>query len=83
MITGGDVLEFLIPDGGWVITGDQYENIIFLEAEPITKQEFEAGFALLETEKKEKEIAKAAQKAELLAKLGITEQEAKLLLGGN
>jgi len=30
-----------------------------------------------------KEEAKAAQKAALLAKLGITEDEARLLLGGN
>jgi DNA-binding Xre family transcriptional regulator len=32
---------------------------------------------------KDAEATKAAEKAELLAKLGITEDEAQLLLGGN
>ena len=37
MITGGKVLEMLIPEGGYIITGDNYEGIQFLECEQISK----------------------------------------------
>lgn len=80
MATGGEVLTMLIPSGGWVISGDDYTGIQFIEATPITKKQFEDGFALVDTWKAEAEALKQAQKAELLAKLGITEDEAKLLL---
>jgi hypothetical protein len=80
MIQGHEVLEFLIPNGGWSIVGNDFEGITFHEAKPITKAQFEAGFALVEAAKLQKENAKAAEKAALLAKLGITDDEAKLLL---
>ena len=80
MIKGHDVLQMLIPEGGWVIAGDDYESIQFLECEPITEKQFTDGFAIVETWKSQKEAEKAATKAALLAKLGITEEEAKLLL---
>jgi hypothetical protein len=32
----------LIPEGGWAISGDDYEGITFIEAEPITKAELKA-----------------------------------------
>jgi hypothetical protein len=83
MATGGDVLQMLIPTGGWVITGDDWEGVQFLEAEPITKEQFEAGFAQYDAWKAEQEAAKAHERSALLAKLGITEEEARLLLGGN
>jgi hypothetical protein len=80
MILGADVLKMLIPQGGWVIRGDEYENIEFLECEPITKEQFEAGFVQYDAWKADQDSAKAAQKAALLERLGITEEEAKLLL---
>ena len=80
MATGAEVLHMLIPSGGWAITGNDYEGIQFIEAEPITKAEFEAGFAQYDAWKAEQDTAKAAQKAALLNRLGITEDEAKLLL---
>lgn len=80
MIRGADVLEFLIPTGGWSITGDDYEGITFLEATPITKDEFEAGFVKAEQAKNEALAKESAKKAALLEKLGITEDEARLLL---
>lgn len=70
----------LIPEGGWAIAGDDYESIQFLECQPITKKQFTDGFATVEAWKSQKEADKAATKAALLAKLGITEDEAKLLL---
>ena len=80
MATGRDVLSYLIPNGGWVISGDDYENIEFLEADPITKKEFEAGFAKVDAWKIEQEKQMQIKKQELLNRLGITEEEAKLLL---
>jgi hypothetical protein len=80
MATGWQVLEMLIPNGGWSILGDNYEGIQFNEAKPITKAEFEAGFGQYDTLKAEQEAKAAADKAALLAKLGITANEAKLLL---
>jgi len=69
MATGGQVLSFLIPDGGWLIYGDDYEAIQFLECEPITEAEFEAGFAQYDTWKAEQDAAKAAAKTAAQAKL--------------
>jgi len=74
------VLAMLIPSGGYVQYGNEYEGIEFLECEPITKAEYEAGFAQYDAWKLEQEEAKATQKAALLDRLGITEDEAKLLL---
>lgn len=83
MATGGDVLQMLIPNGGWIITGNDYEGIEFLECEPITKEQFTDGFAKYNSWKAEQDSAKAAQKAALLDRLGLTAEEAQLLLGGN
>ena len=63
------------------MTGDDYEGIEFLECEPITKEAYLAGFAQFDAWKAEQDAKKASDKAALLARLGITEDEAKLLLG--
>jgi hypothetical protein len=80
MATSGQVLKMLIPQGGWYNVGDDYEGITFLECEPITKAEFEAGFAQYDAWKAEQDSKAATDKAALLARLGITADEAKLLL---
>lgn len=73
-------MGMLIPTGGWVIKGEFYEDIEFLECEPITKEEFEAGFSKYDAWKKAKDLESASKKQALLDRLGITEDEAKLLL---
>ena len=80
MATGAEVLCMLQPKGGWVIYGNEYEGIQFLECEPITKAQFEAGFAQYDAFKAEQDAQAVTDKAALLAKLGITADEAKLLL---
>ena len=70
----------LIPNGGYVQVGEDFEGIQFLECEPITKAEYEAGFAQYDAWKAEQDASRATQKAALLDRLGITEEEAKLLL---
>ena len=75
-----EVLSMLIPDGGYVQVGEDYEGIEFLECEPITKAQYEAGFAQYDAWKAEQEATKAAEKQAVLDRLGITANEAKLLL---
>jgi len=80
MAKGYEVLTMLIPDGGWVITGNDYEGIKFSECKPITKAQFESGFAQYDAWKVAQDIKAASDKAALLAKLGISSEEAALLL---
>jgi hypothetical protein len=78
MAKGSEVLKMLIPDGGWVITGNDYEGIQFLECEPITKAKFEAGFAQYDAWQAEQDAAQAAAKTAAhakLAALGLTVED--------
>lgn len=77
-----EVLQLLIPNGGWVITGETYEGIEFLECEPITKAKFEAGFAKVDAWKAEQDTKAAADKKAAQAKLaalGLTADDLKAL----
>jgi len=80
MATSQQVLGMLIPNGGWVQVGDTYEGITFLECEPITKEQYLAGFDAFDEYKADKEASAIAKKNELLDRLGITAEEAALLL---
>lgn len=80
MARADQVLTMLIPNGGWISTGDEYEAIQFLECEPITKAQFDAGFAKYDAWKAKQEAQSATDKAALLTKLGINADEAALLL---
>jgi hypothetical protein len=75
-----EVLNYLIPQGGWILVGEDYEGITFLECEPITKEQFTKGFAQLEAWEKKTKTDNATAKAALLNRLGITADEAALLL---
>lgn len=81
MAKGRDVLSMLIPDGGWVIYGDDFDSIRYDDGvNPISKKQFIDGFAQYDAWKAEQDAVQAAQKAALLNRLSITEDEAKLLL---
>ena len=69
MATGSEVLQMLIPSGGYVISGNDYSGITFIEAKPITEEEFIAGFAKVDAFKAKEEAVKAAKKAAAEAKL--------------
>lgn len=82
MAKGYEVLQMLIPNGGWEIKGDDYEKITFLECEPITKAQFEAGYAQYDAWKVEQDAQIAADKASATAKLealGLTAENLKAL----
>lgn len=81
MATGTEVLQMLRPNDGWAIIGDDFDSIRYeVGVEPLTQKEFENGFAQVDAWKASQQTEAAAAKAALLAKLGITEDEAKLLL---
>jgi hypothetical protein len=80
MATISEVLQMLMPNGGYAAYGDTYEGIEFIEATPITKKQFTDGFAQYDKWKADQDSAAATAKAALLARLGITADEAKLLL---
>ena len=70
MAKGSEVLGMLRPNGGWVITGDDFDSIRLDEGvKPLTKTEFEAGFAKYDAWKAEQDAAKASAKAAAEAKL--------------
>ena len=77
-----DVLTMLIPNGGYIASGDDYEGIQFVECEPITKAQFTAGFAQWDAwkanEDAKAQAAKDAAQAKLQA-LGLTTDDLKAL----
>lgn len=76
-----EVLQMLCPNVEWYVQGQEFDDIDWLGAKPpITKSQYQAGFAKVDAFKAEQDSAKAAAKSALLDKLGITEDEAKLLL---
>lgn len=80
MATGTEVLEMLIPEGGWYILGDDFSSIEFIECDPIGEVRFHNGFAKVDQFKEDQAKAQEIAKAALLTKLGITAEEAALLL---
>ena len=82
MAKGGEVLSMLIPTGGWVITADDFDSIIYDEGvAPITRKQFDDGFAQFDAWQAQQDQAKANEKAAILERLGITAEEVLLLLG--
>jgi hypothetical protein len=80
MATGSEVLIMLCPEKEWVMYDNDFNSIQWIKGEPITQAEFDAGFAQYDAFKAEQDSKAASNKAALLAKLGITADEAKLLL---
>ena len=82
MATVSEVLMMLIPDGGYIAVGEEYEGIQFINCEPITKAQFTAGFAQYDAWKAEQDIKAEADKASAQAKLtalGLTADDLKAL----
>lgn len=83
MAKGRDVLSMLIPDGGWVIYGDDFDSIRYDDGiNPISKKQFVDGFAQYDAWKAEQNAQAAADKANATAKLealGLTADDLKAL----
>jgi hypothetical protein len=83
MATSAEVLNMLIPNGGWRITENDFDSIVYDDGtKPITKAEFDAGFAQYDAWKSEQDAKVAADKASATAKLealGLTADDLKAL----
>lgn len=77
-----EVLAFLRPNGGYVQTGTEFEDIAFVDCEPFTKKEYTDAFAAVDAKKiaVENELAERKMKAEAkLAALGLTTEDLQVL----
>ena len=82
MAKTGEVLSMLCPNVEYIAYGDDFANIEWLGKEsPITKKQFEDGFAKYDAWKAEQDQIKLSEKENILDKLGLTADEAKLILG--
>ena len=82
MATASEVLTYLRPDGGWVIVGEEWSGVSFIEAEPLTKKQFDDAFALVDAAKAKAEAERLAKKTAAetkLAALGLTSEDLKAL----
>ena len=75
-------IKKLKPNAEFSFTDDDYSTIKWdiLEGKAPTQTEINAAIKKMLTDESQADIDKAAEKAALLDKLGITEDEAKLLL---
>jgi len=83
MATGGEVLEMLCPEIQYTIYADDYDSINwFGKSAPITKAQFQAGFAQYDAWKANQDAKVEADKASAQAKLaalGLTADDLKAL----
>ena len=80
-ITLVEILHRLLPEVEWVMNDYDFETLTIITpnvAKP-TQEQINAMRSTIIAERQQAADAKAS----LLAKLGITEEEARLLLGGN
>ena len=81
MATGGDVLTMLCPNVEWTIYGDDFESIQWkTKTAPITKAQFEQGFEDYDAWKNQQQANKLSSKQAILDKIGLTAEEAQILL---
>ena len=83
MTTGTDVLNMLCPEGGWIIYGDDFDSITWVDDRPrCTEKQFTDGFAQYKAWKAEQDAAQAAAKTAAQAKLaalGLTVEDLQAL----
>jgi hypothetical protein len=72
-------ISFLRPNAEFVLNGDELNWLDTKQIQP-TNAEIETGWVAYQATQAAQAEAKATAKAALLAQLGITEEQAKLLL---
>lgn len=83
MAKGFEVLSMLRPEGGWIIVEDDYDSIKWMNCEPVSREDFLAGFNQYDTWKSNKDAEALANKVAAEAKLvalGLTVDDIKTLL---
>ena len=83
MATAEEALRVLLPDGGWVISANDFDSIRLDDnIEPITKSQFDAALIKADELKAEAQAEAAAKRAAAEAKLvalGLTADDLKAL----
>ena len=83
MAKSSEVLEMLCPAGGWILIGDDFDGITWVDDRPrCTKTQFQAGFAQYDAWKAEQDAKAISDKAAAQAKLealGLTADDLKAL----
>jgi hypothetical protein len=81
MATGAEVMKYLRPNHGWAIYGDDFNSIIYDEGvTPLTKKEFDDTLKNIDTILLSEAQAKETQRQAILTRLGLSAEEAALLL---
>lgn len=81
MIDYTKIFQYKYPNDEWTLNGDDYEGLTWLSDTPKpTKSTLDALWPEVQDLIANEAQAKAQAKAALLAQLGITEEQAKLLL---
>ena len=74
-------LNYLLPEAKFVLSGDTLEGIDWLDERPLpTKNEIAEAIEQVKASELAEAEAKAQAKVDLLERLGITQDEANLLL---
>jgi len=79
MSKASKIMEYLRPDGGYLIYGEDYQGIQFVECEPVSKEEYDKVVKDWENIESEMLAIKAATKQAILDKLGISLDDLKAL----
>jgi len=83
MATATEVLQMLRPQGGWIMHDNDYDKIQWVECEPVSRKDFEDGFAAYDgwvAAKEQEEADKRAAAEAKLQVLGLTIEDLKALL---
>ena len=76
------VIDILVPNAKFVLIGDTLDGLEWLDERPFpTKSEFDATLKKLPALIKAETEAKEAKRQAILDRIGLTADEAKLLLG--
>jgi len=83
MTRGADVINFLCPDVEFAINGDDFDSVLWinLDKAPITKKQYQDGFAKYEASKAKNDADKESAKQAILDRIGLTADELKTILG--
>lgn len=76
------VIDILVPNARYILTGDTLDGLEWLDERPFPiKSEFDATLKKLPSLIKAETEAKEAKRQAILDRLGLTADEAKLILG--
>ena len=76
------ILTIKYPDSEWILNGNEYEGLTWLsDTTKPSKEELDSQWQSVIDEIQTEKTTKATQRQAVLDRLGLTEEEAALLLG--